>query len=274
MKTLKQAINRKGTGVELSLMKRLEDSGISEWSDLTRSRLEEFKDILSEEVALSSEKTYLAVLKATMARYADEVDIPCKEFRDILKCRNDKPMKTYLTLEELEQLEKVAVKTQVERHVLDEFLIGAYTGMRISDTKETSTENIQDGVLRYVSIKTGVHATVPLKRGLEERIERARGNRVSVSLVAYNEAIRRLCRRAGINSMVKVRKGGKDLTGEKWEFVSSHTARISFCSNLSRMGASLVDIARMAGHTSTIMTERYIATRDIKLPETAMAFFN
>lgn len=274
MKTLSQAINRKGTGVEQALAKSLSEAGINDWSDLTRSRLEDFKDILAEKVALSSERTYLAVLKAVMARYEDEVEIPCREFRDILKCRNDKPMKTYLTVAELGRLEQVAVKSGVEQYVLDEFIIGAYTGMRISDTKETTLENIQDGCLRYVSKKTGVHATVPLKKGLEERIRRAVANEDSVSLVAYNLAIRRLCKRAGINERVKVRKAGKEITGEKWQFVSSHTARISFCSNMSRLGVSLVDIARMAGHTSTTMTERYIATRDVKLPETAMGYFN
>lgn len=273
MRTLEQAVTKRGGNQETALMKHLFEANIREWNDLTRANLCDFRDDLLEKVAVSSAHTYLAILKAVIARYEDEVTIPCKDYREVLKCKNDKPMKTYLTLDELKQLERVETRTEVERYVLDEFLIGAYTGMRISDTKETTQENIQDGVLRYVSIKTKVHSTVPLKAGLEERISRVRANDTKVTLANYNIAIRRLCKRAGINTKVKVRKGGRDLTGEKWEFISSHSARISFCSNMSKLGVGLIDIARMAGHTNTQMTERYIAVREVKLSEKAMRYF-
>ena len=77
-------------------------------------------------------------------------------------------------------------------------------------------------------------------------------------------------RLAGIDAEVKVRKAGKDYTARKWECVSGHTARISFCTNLAVAGVPLCDIKTLAGHTSEAMTERYIAAHTPKLGSRAL----
>ena len=75
----------------------------------------------------------------------------------------------------------------------------------------------------------------------------------------YNESIKAICRKAEINTPTKVFKGGVERAGEKWEFVSSHTARRSFCHKpFPIWGVDLVSIARMMGHTDTRTTERYV----------------
>ena len=52
---------------------------------------------------------------------------------------------------------------------------------------------------------------------------------------------------------------GKDIMeGEKWEFVSSHTARRSFATNLYLRGADLYSISQMMGHASVEMTQNYL----------------
>ncbi len=43
-----------------------------------------------------------------------------------------------------------------------------------------------------------------------------------VSDPTFNNNIRNICRKAGITEAVKVFKAGKEVEGEKWEFVSSH----------------------------------------------------
>ena len=58
-------------------------------------------------------------------------------------------------------------------------------------------------------------------------------------------------------------KAGKEETGKKYRFVSSHTGRRSFATNLSKKGVPLEQIAVMMGHTSNgmpniQMTQRYI----------------
>lgn len=272
MITFQLVIQSKAGKQAPSLLRHLRECGIVKWEDLTKANLNDFRDHVTERVASSSARTYFAVLKAILKRYEDDMDF-CKDYASILKAKNEKPIKTFLTMKELERLEQVEIKSEVEQYVLDEFLIGAYTGMRISDAREVSEENMANGYLSYVSIKTGIHAVVPLKPGVAERIKRVQASDVTVSLMGYNKAIRRLVQRAGITERVKVFKAGERLAGEKWEYVSSHTARHSFCTNLAIMGAPLHQISMLAGHTSIAMTDRYIIKTMPELSSKTLKFF-
>ena len=272
MRTLHEAIQAHAKGASPALTRYLNECGLNDWQDLTKANLNDFKDHVTERVAQSTARTYFAVFKAILKRYEDDVDF-CKEYANILKAKNEKPVKTFLTMKELERLERVEVKTEYERIVLDEFLIGAYTGMRISDAKEISEENMANGYISYVSIKTGVHAVVPMKAGIAERIRRVQANESDVNLMTYNRVLRNLCKRAGITERVKVFKAGEHKKGEKWEYVSSHTARQSFCTNLANLGVPLVDIMSMAGHTSTQMTERYLVRSSANVNNKALKYF-
>lgn len=272
MRSLQQAIESHAKGATPALLRYLQECELNEWGDLTKANLNDFRDYVAERVAQSTARTYFAVLKAILKRYEDDIDF-CKDYASILKAKNEKPVKTYLTMRELERLERVVPSTANEQYVLDEFLIGAYTGMRISDAREISGENMANGYISYVSIKTGIQAVVPMKNGIEERIKRVQENEFEMPLMTYNRIIRKLCQKAGITERVKVFKAGEHKKGEKWEYVSSHTARISFCTNLANLGVPLLQIAKMAGHTSTQMTERYIVKTKVELDAKALKFF-
>lgn len=272
MKTLQEAVQAKAGIQSKAILRYLGECDLNDWQDLTKANLYDFRDHVAERVAQSSARTYFAVLKAIMARYEEEVEF-CKDYKDILKAKNEKPIKTFLTMKELAQLEKAVVRSEVEQYVLDEFLIGAYTGMRISDAREVSEENMANGYLSYVSIKTSIQAVVPLKEGIAERIRRVQANDCKVSLAGYNKALRRLCQRADIVERVKVFKAGDHLKGYKWEYVSSHTARISFATNLANLGVPIIDISRMLGHSSVLTTQRYIVDTKPGLDAKAMRYF-
>ena len=262
-----------GAGAQApAIIKHLEAAGISQWQDLTKARLFEFRDEVMEAVAPTSARTYFAVFKGVLARYEDDEEF-CRDYREILHARKEAPVKTYLTLAELKRLEQVRTDTQTEKQVLYQFLIGAYTGMRISDIREVTAENVKDGALSYVSKKTAVHAVVPCNDRVQGYILWVQANEQDISLPGYNKALRRLCHRAGICDRVKVYKAGATLTGPKYEYVSSHTARISFCTNLAKLHVPLLDISRMAGHSSTAMTERYIVNTNVELPQSALKYF-
>lgn len=79
-----------------------------------------------------------------------------------------------------------------------------------------------------------------------------------VSDPTFNNNIRNICRKTGITEAVKIFKAGKEVEGEKWEFVSSHTARRSFATNLYLRGADLYSISQMMGHASVEMTQNYL----------------
>ena len=272
MRTIQEAIRLHANGAATALLRYLDECQMNDWQDLTKANLNDFRDHVLKQVAQSTARTYFAVFKAILKRYEDDMDF-CKDYSDILKAKNEKPVKTYLTMKDLERLERVEITNPNEQYVLDEFLIGAYTGMRISDAREISEENMANGYISYVSIKTGIHAVVPMKNGIAERIHRVQANELDMPLMTYNRILRRLGQRAGITERVKVFKAGEHLKGEKWEYVSSHTARISFATNLVDMGVPLIEVSRMMGHSSVQMTERYVVKTKAEVNPAALKFF-
>lgn len=276
MRTLQEAIDRmdnKGGSAD-SLRKWLEAARIRDWEDITRSSLYDLHDAACEALAPSTARTVFAHAKSLFNRYSDEIELP-KGWDKILTSKNVKPMKIYLTESELHRIEAgKGVHTDKQRFVLNVFLICAYTGLRVSDAMALTPENVVDGNLHYVAGKTRKAGAMPLKSGLEQRIAWiAEHPGQSVTLKCYNEAVRRICRDAGITQEVVVLKAGREQRGPKWQFVSSHTARISTASCLSRRGVPVGDICKILQHSGTQMTERYIVRDRVELSGRAMAFF-
>lgn len=257
-----------------SLRKHLNAVGISEWEDITRSSLYELRDHLTSTMAPSTAKTVMAYAKALFNRYCEDVELP-KGWQKILSCKNQKPMKTYLTETELNMLAATRTHTPRQEYVKNLFLICAYTGLRVGDAMNLTPENISEGTVRYVAQKTKKAGVVPLKPGLEERIAWIAGHpEFKVTPKCYNEAIRTLCKRAGINDEVVVLKAGKELKGPKYEFISSHSARISMATCLNRRGVSTEEISRVLQHSSSAITARYIIPSNEGFSSAAMAFFS
>lgn len=272
MKPLYETINAL-TKHGRALTKYLSASGINDWNDLTRARLYDFRDTLRDKVSPGSAKTYAATLSAILKRYSEEGVIPCAEFASILRMKGEGCTKTYLTPEEIGRLERTEPTSPAETYVLNEFLVGCKMGARISDIRELTPENVQDGVLTYTSIKTGITASVPCSKTTAERIEWLRTNGTDMPLMTYNRIIRRLCKRAGITTPVKVHRGGRDEVGPKWMFVSSHTARISLATNMSAAGTPTNDIKSALGHTNELMTSHYIVAHEIKFNDRTAELF-
>ena len=82
-----------------------------------------------------------------------------------------------------------------------------------------------------------------------------------------------MCKDAGITDEVVVFKAGKELKGPKWQFISSHSARISTASCLNKRGVPIGDICKLLQHSGVSMTERYVVRDHIQLSNSAMKFF-
>lgn len=276
MRTLNDAVARIGNkgGAASSLLKHLSAAGIGSWEDITKESLYDFRDALVESVAPGTARTICAYFKALLNRYGDELDLP-KDWAKILSVKSDTTRRTFLTTGELQALERVRVKNDRERIVLVESLIEAYTGARISDVMTFTEENFKEsGFLTYTSTKTHVTANVPISEKTKEWIRYAQEHRSDEPcLKIRNETIRRLARRAGIATTVKVRRRGCEEVGEKWMYLSSHSFRCSTATNMSLAGASLTDIKNTLGHTNEGMSSRYVVSARPMLSAKAMAYF-
>lgn len=234
-----------------------------EWEDLTDRTLKELRDAFAEKMCANSLRSTFLKIKAVINDNRHEVYIPTKRFKDVLKQKAEPSKNIFLTKDEIDRFAKVETRAGKERLVQTIFLISCFTGCRHSDAVNIKKENIENGVLHYVSIKTSKLAYIKSSEKLEKLIELKDLlylAKTSVSENAFNKMVRNIARRAGINERVSVFNAGKELIGEKWQFVKSHTGRRSFVTNKLLEGYPLEKIMLAAGHTSIDMTQRYICS--------------
>ena len=194
----------------------------------------------------------------------------------------------YLTQEELNAITNVNPKDfpdefphpdQAEKF-RDVFLIGCYSGQRISDyghiQHEQITEETIDGVktiyIGFHQHKTGEDVQIPCMPKLVEllnkyRIANDNGEyEYNLPQVKFeqqlNKCIKDIAKVAGITTPVTttIVKGGKKETERKpkYKLISSHTARRTFASLMLLNGVPKDQIAQCTGHKSIKQLETYI----------------
>lgn len=260
MTTLLNAYTKKyPTYVSLAQSRFQEANGCEfSWENLTKANLANYVDFLNDKIAPSSVKIYAGMLKAVMSLYDDEHEFP-KGWKDILTTKSDTSQQVYLTEEEIQRIIEYSPETTKERVVRARFLIGCITGARHSDYMRFSRKNIVGGYLRYVSQKTHTETIVPIAPILQSLIDEVYvHSNIEVSESTFNRIIRKICEYEDINEDLELYKRGNFVNCEKWEAVSSHTARRSFATNLYLRGADIFTISRLMGHSSIEMTKRYI----------------
>lgn len=227
-----------------------------EWSDLTKLFLINLVEYFKENLSPNSARLYCAYVKSLINDYSDEVEIPCKEYNDILSLKKVGVLNAYLTNDEIKKVIEYVPKNDLEHSVRNQFVLSCLTGMRHSDVIMLDSSNINGGEIVYFAEKTEtVVSTVnsPItERFISENMNEA------CYLAIYNDTIRNICKEVGINDIVKVVRAGERLQGEKWKFVSSHTSRRSFASNLFLHTKDIMLVSKLMGHSDISVTQGYI----------------
>lgn len=238
-----------------------------------------FAEYLKSQVAASSAKTYLMQVKVCVNMLIADGELQHLKngWDKAANIKGDQVAMCYLTEDEINALVRYQPKDEYERKVRAQFLIECFTGARSSDVIRLDVSNLdKEGNIVYVSLKTGVRAIVPCKPIVRDILmsgDNKEGTKAWIPLVTKNEIIRRMLQKAGVTEIVKVFKAGKELTGEKYKFCSTHTGRRSFASNMYLRGVDLYSISKLMGHSSTTMTERYICCGLRNLPQAALDYF-
>ena len=245
------------------------------WENISKIRLAKFVSFLNEKLAKSSVKTYCAMLKSVFNIYNEEVKLP-KGYEDILSVKKDVSQNTWLNDSEIERIIAYIPANDTERLVKNQFIMGCVTGARHSDYMNFTRENVVGERLVYVSIKTHIQAEVPLSKVVERLIAENEMFYIAgkeVSDPTFNKTIRKICRKLGMNERLKLYRAGEFVEGAKYEFISCHTARRSFATNLYLRGADLYAISKMMGHSSVTMTEGYISCGLRDLSDNILDYF-
>lgn len=153
--------------------------------------------------------------------------------------------------------QKITSLTRVRQR----FLIGAYTGLRVSDFARLGDINIGE-FIRINTTKTKSNTVVPIHPVISEILAEGFDPSITVSDQKINSHIKELARLAGITEMVLLNKhvGGKviEVYKEKCDLVSTHTARRSFATNAYKAGVPTIAIMKITGHKKESTFLKYI----------------
>tara|TARA_R110000744_G_scaffold114988_1_gene215049 strand:+ start:402 stop:1694 length:1293 start_codon:yes stop_codon:yes gene_type:complete len=149
----------------------------------------------------------------------------------------------------------------------DIFLIGCYTGQRVSDYNGLTNENIEilDGhtFIKIHQKKTDTIIHIPITCDIQKVMNRYNNNfppRLSEPILRKN--IKTACSTVGFKEPINIfyTKGGESIKKgiPKYNLVKTHTARRSFCTNYYVMGKSIQDIMLFSGHKTEKEFYKYI----------------
>ncbi len=175
----------------------------------------------------------------------------------------------YLTIEELRKIEEVDLSEYSEGYdtARDLFIIGAYTGLRVSDFNNLSEDNIlfvlNTKVIKVATKKTGEPVVIPIHPVVNRILEKRNGELPpKISDQKINNYLKNIGKEAEMNENFKrtSTKGGTKATTLKprYEHIKTHTARRSFCTNAYLSGMDSIDIMAISGHRTEKSFLKYI----------------
>ncbi|WP_323786992.1 site-specific integrase [Psychroserpens sp.] len=200
------------------------------------------------------------------------------------KAVSEETISIYLNESEIDALFKVDLsKTKDWELARDIFLIGYYTGQRVSDYNGIAKGQIKtfDGreVFEFKQKKTSKTVYVPIHPRIKFIMkERYNGNLPrKLNAPDINEFVKEAGRKAKINEQITIQKttgGKKELeTVLKHSLIVSHTARRSFCTNAYLSKMPTMDIMAISGHSTEREFYKYIKVtpqeRAVKIAESA-----
>lgn len=145
----------------------------------------------------------------------------------------------------------------------DLFVLACLTGLRFSDFSTLRPEDLQRDMLYKKQEKSDHWVIIPLREEAKLIFTRQFQDRIpDLSNPEFNLHIKTIGKLAGIKRSVKFsyKKGNKNIviTKPKYDWITSHTARRSFCTNEFLAGTPVELIMKISGHKRTKDFYKYI----------------
>ncbi len=208
------------------------------------------------------EKIQSLVRRASQYNYAvdntyDEIDLLAEPTNAVFLSMNEITRIYYYKFEKQD-------KRKAKERIRDLFVIGCLTALRYSDYSTLTKDNLQNGYIVKRTKKTNVDVKVPAHDYVKEIFAKYGGNIPNGLCIQYvNKYLKVIMKEIGLNDPItfSYTKGGKliTVTREKWELISSHTARRSAATNMYLTGRmKTFEIMKLTGHKTEQNFFRYI----------------
>jgi integrase len=224
----------------------------------------------------------------TFCKHAKANGVETHHQLDSIKAKYHKVENIYLTLEEIESIEKIESRDLTEglENARDWLLISCYCGQRVSDflrfdksmiRYEKDKKGILKPLIEFTQVKTDKIMTIPLHKKIMEILKKYNGDfPKKISDQKYNEHIKKVCKAAKIENPTQGVKFDNDTKKkvekdyEICELVSSHIGRRSFATNNYGIIPTSF-LMYITGHTTEAMFLTYIgkSNKDIAMELTS-----
>ena len=204
----------------------------------------------------------------TLVRRASQYNYAVDNTYDEIDLRAEPTNAVFLSMNEITRIYYYKFEKQDKRkakeRIRDLFVVGCLTALRYSDYSTLAATNLQNGYIVKRTKKTNVDVKVPAHDYVKEIFAKYRGFVPRGLCIQYfNKYLKVIMREIGLNDLVtySFTKGGelKTVTREKWELISSHTARRSAATNMYLTGRmKTFEIMKLTGHRTEQNFFRYI----------------
>ena len=236
--------------------------------DFSQSDIDKFSDflIIDEEFALNTHaKAMMDLLQ--IIKYAVKLKkIPAAKMVELeFDTRREETDSIYLTENEILQLLEINdFDDPIHEQVRDVFVVGCFTAMRFSDYSMIDPSAIRNNRLEFVQKKTGGKVTIPIHPVVNTILKKY--DNVLPKVPKNNEFNRIIklvgeklpCLHIPFTKQVTYGRELKELVDMKYNYLQTHTARRSFCSNEFLKKTDPMIIMSISGHRSHKSFMRYI----------------
>lgn len=255
-----------------------------DFDNITLTTLTDFRDFLTtiKGFAVNNVAKHIDNLRQFLrAAYAEkivfDVDvIDGKKFKNAREAAHN----IYLNESELIKIEKLDLSNS-ERldKARDLFLIGCYTGLRVSDYNNIKPHNIKGEFIDLYQSKTGGRVVIPIHKTVKAILKKYDDNTPpKMSDQKLNVYIKEVCQKAEIIEQTEKQqtKGGTKVVTvlQKWQLVTSHTARRSFATNMTRAGVPIQTIMKITGHQKETTFLKYVKLSNTEHAEIMQKHWN
>lgn len=219
----------------------------------------------------SVDKT-LRILKSALY-WAQGQGLYEKDYRRFFEVRlkgiDSNRAEVYLTWEELSRLASVELRLHSERVARDLFCFLCFTGLRYSDLKKLTHDNITPTSIRYYAQKTDQLIEVDINDHARAILDKYKGEETPLPPMAeqrLNRTLKSVCEQARIDAPVtRLRYSGRQRIEEtlpKYEVVTSHIGRHTFVVQALTLGIPSEVIRKYTGHKTEKTMRPYVAIAD------------
>jgi len=183
---------------------------------------------------------------------------------DDFKILDEETDAIYLTYEEVGQIyntDLTAIPYLVEYR--DLFVLACLTGLRFSDFSTLRPEDLRKGMLYKKQNKSDHWVVIPLRKEAKEIFTLQFREKIpQLTNEEFNRHIKKIGKLAGLTHKIKFsyKKGNKDVEvcKPKYDWITTHTARRSFCTNEFLAGTPVKLIMKISGHKTEKDFYKYI----------------